>query len=107
MYLATVQLSRSFVRVSELVVFVAVVEYGISSANKDVARPPGPLNIVHPVHPLATPLSAKRVKLRKEMFYLTTHSTHFIYGYMASLVKLRDVPEFTVAIICFGLSRTV
>ena len=23
---------------------------------------------------------------RKEMFYLTTHSTHFIYGYMASAV---------------------
>ena len=22
--------------------------------------------------------------VRKEMFYLTTHSTHFIYGYMAS-----------------------
>ena len=22
--------------------------------------------------------------LRKEMLYLTTHSTHFIYGYMAS-----------------------
>ena len=21
---------------------------------------------------------------RKEMFYLTTHSTHFIYGHMAS-----------------------
>ena len=21
---------------------------------------------------------------RKELFYLTTHSTHFIYGYMAS-----------------------
>ena len=21
---------------------------------------------------------------RKDMFYLTTHSTHFIYGYMAS-----------------------
>ena len=21
---------------------------------------------------------------RKEVFYLTTHSTHFIYGYMAS-----------------------
>ena len=21
---------------------------------------------------------------RKEMFYLTTHSTHFVYGYMAS-----------------------
>ena len=26
----------------------------------------------------------KRRKGRKEMFYLTTHSTHFIYGYMAS-----------------------
>ena len=23
-------------------------------------------------------------QVRKEMFYLTTHSTHFIYGYMAS-----------------------
>ena len=26
-------------------------------------------------------------KGRKEMFYLTTHSTHFIYGYMASDFK--------------------
>ena len=26
---------------------------------------------------------------RKEMFYLTTHSTHFIYGYMA-LEPARD-----------------
>ena len=25
---------------------------------------------------------------RKEMFYLTTHSTHFIYGYMASNIWL-------------------
>ena len=25
-----------------------------------------------------------RLEGRKEMFYLTTHSTHFIYGYMAS-----------------------
>ena len=25
-----------------------------------------------------------RCEGRKEMFYLTTHSTHFIYGYMAS-----------------------
>ena len=24
---------------------------------------------------------------RKEMFYLTTHSTHFIYGYMASVTS--------------------
>ena len=26
-------------------------------------------------------------KERKEMFYLTTHSTHFIYGYMASYMQ--------------------
>ena len=31
------------------------------------------------------------VKGRKEMFYLTTHSTHFIYGYMASDIWLRSI----------------
>ena len=29
-------------------------------------------------------ISGLRKEGRKEMFYLTTHSTHFIYGYMAS-----------------------
>ena len=24
------------------------------------------------------------IKRKKEVFYLTTHSTHFVYGYMAS-----------------------
>ena len=28
---------------------------------------------------------------RKEMFYITTHSTHFIYGYMASDIWLRTI----------------
>ena len=28
---------------------------------------------------------------RKEMFYLTRHSTHFIYGYMASDIWLRNI----------------
>ena len=28
---------------------------------------------------------------RNEMFYLTTHSTHFIYGYMASDISLRTI----------------
>ena len=28
---------------------------------------------------------------RKEVFYLTTHSTHFIYGYMASDIWLRII----------------
>ena len=30
-------------------------------------------------------------KGRKEMFYLTTHSTHFIYDYMASDIWLRTI----------------
>ena len=29
-------------------------------------------------------------EVRKEMFYLTTHSTHFIYGYMASDIMVKD-----------------
>ena len=29
-------------------------------------------------------VSIRKVTGRKEMFYLTMHSTHFIYGYMAS-----------------------
>ena len=28
---------------------------------------------------------------RKELFYLMTHSTHFIYGYMASDIWLRTI----------------
>ena len=31
------------------------------------------------------------VQGRKEMFYLTTHSTHFMYGYMASDIWLRTI----------------
>ena len=27
---------------------------------------------------------------KKEMFYLTTHSTHFIYGYMSSDIMVKD-----------------
>ena len=33
----------------------------------------------------------RRKEGRKEMFYLTTHSTHFIYGYMASGIWLRTI----------------
>ena len=31
------------------------------------------------------------MKREREMFYLTTHSTHFIYGYMASDIWLRTI----------------
>ena len=30
-------------------------------------------------------------EIEREMFYLTTHSTHFIYGYMASDIWLRTI----------------
>ena len=36
-------------------------------------------------------LRGGRKEGRKEMFYLTTHSTHFIYGYMASDIWLRTI----------------
>ena len=35
---------------------------------------------------LATTFTLKEQEGRKDMFYLTTHSTHFIYGYMASYI---------------------
>ena len=36
-------------------------------------------------------LSEKCMNREREMFYLTTHSTHFIYGYMASDIWLRTI----------------
>ena len=32
-----------------------------------------------------------KIHIKREMFYLTTHSTHFIYGYMASDIWLRTI----------------
>ena len=40
--------------------------------------------LLHPHLILRMIYAPKRKEGRKEMFYLTTHSTHFIYGYMAS-----------------------
>ena len=39
----------------------------------------------------ATSCSYPGTKREREMFYLTTHSTHFIYGYMASDIWLRTI----------------
>ena len=48
--------------------------------------------------PLARPSTLLRmftlvyiIREREKMFYLTTHSTHFIYGYMASDIWLRTI----------------
>ena len=35
--------------------------------------------------------ASKTDEREREMFYLTTHSTHFIYGYMASYIWLRTI----------------
>ena len=40
--------------------------------------------MMHPEHPKMKMTDLSEMEGRKEMFYLTTHSTHFIYGYMAS-----------------------
>ena len=40
----------------------------------------------HSVH-----FSMREREREREMFYLTTHSTHFIYGYMASDIWLRTI----------------
>ena len=37
-------------------------------------------------------LSEPVIEREREMFYLTMHSTHFIYGYMASDIWLRTIP---------------
>ena len=43
-------------------------------------------------HDLVGPSLEPRAREReREMFYLTTHSTHFIYGYMASDIWLRII----------------
>ena len=43
---------------------------------------------------MPSPIPTKKIyssKREREMFYLTTHSTHFIYGYMASDIWLRTI----------------
>ena len=41
--------------------------------------------------PPASANGTLRREREREMFYLTTHSTHFIYGYMASDIWLRTI----------------
>ena len=44
---------------------------------------------IHSQLVLQSPSKTFKAEGRKEMFYLTTHSTHFVYGYMASDIWLR------------------
>ena len=41
--------------------------------------------------PFCQTLVQGNIYIEREMFYLTTHSTHFIYGYMASDIWLRTI----------------
>ena len=42
-------------------------------------------------HDAITLLTSMCIEGGMEVFYLTTHSTHFIYGYMASVIWLRTI----------------
>ena len=42
-------------------------------------------------HAYSTGNTTGNIERKREMFYLTTHSTHFIYGYMASDIWLRTI----------------
>ena len=46
---------------------------------------------IYLIHTLVFKLYNLVFKRDREMFYLTTHSTHFIYGYMASDIWLRTI----------------
>ena len=43
------------------------------------------------LHPAILKFLESDTEREREMFYLTTHSTHFIYGYMASDIWLRTI----------------
>ena len=45
----------------------------------------------HILYSHSGPLNWTTSDREREMFYLTTHSTHFIYGYMASDIWLRTI----------------
>ena len=65
-----------------------------AGSNEGICCPiAGNVGLYQGVRPTAVlqPVS-QQLKLReREMFYLTTHSTHFIYGYMASDIWLRTI----------------
>ena len=42
------------------------------------------INVISMVHKVSLLYAIREYERRKEMFYLTSHSTQFIYSYMAS-----------------------
>ena len=74
-------LCQSFYKVA----YTAVISVSDLNFDSESSTPP-------PVQCLWLVLSViSLVSGRKEMFYLMTHSTHFIYGYMASDIWLRTI----------------
>ena len=49
------------------------------------------MGFVSCLYPLKVQASCPGHEREREMFYLTTHSTHFIYGYLASGIWLRTI----------------
>ena len=67
--------------------------YGIECGKGPTQKKPVPTTWQQRVSSLAVRIALyhNMSGRRKEMFYLTTHSTHFIYGYMASDIWLRTI----------------
>ena len=73
-------------------VYFRVVEHLLRNDAKPGMRDNNGYNSVHYAALRGHKFSLEMVwKGTKEMFYLTTHSTHFIYGYMASDIWLRTI----------------
>ena len=47
--------------------------------------------MTHKTHIFIYEYNSVDTEREREMFYLTMHSTHFIYGYMASDIWLRTI----------------
>ena len=60
-------------------------------SDSEIGNPLPPQRLLFPISSKGSFICTIPQTGRKEMFYLTTHSTHFIYGYMASDIWLRTI----------------
>ena len=68
--------------------------HGATSSSLSLILKKGNSSVRSKISPFVPSILNFRVRIRvreREMFYLMTHSTHFIYGYMASDIWLRTI----------------
>ena len=78
---------RSPFQFTVLVIFKTIAHTHTRNARAVVAKQ----NKYHYFIRLVAKLLSSVLEREREMFYLTTHSTHFIYGYLASGIWLRTI----------------